>query len=125
MFTYLFGGALAGSTHPYLQFLLPGSLALAVLFLAAYGGVTLNRDLSTARSTGSARCRSGGQRQSPEEGCSAMPTATCSPRPWSSRRPGHGFPPRRRGGRGGGGLVVGCVRPVVGLDHARADPVHP
>src|SRR6266516_473225 len=43
----------------------------------------------------------------------------------SSRRPGHGFPPRRRGGPGGGGLVVGCVRPVVGLDHARADPVHP
>jgi hypothetical protein len=26
-FTHLFGGALAGSTHTYLQFLLPGSLA--------------------------------------------------------------------------------------------------
>jgi daunorubicin/doxorubicin transport system permease protein len=47
MFTYLFGGALAGSTHAYLQFLLPGSLVLAVLFLTVYSGVTLNRDLST------------------------------------------------------------------------------
>jgi daunorubicin/doxorubicin transport system permease protein len=47
MFTYLFGGALAGSTRGYLQFLLPGSLALAVLFLTVYSGVTLNRDLST------------------------------------------------------------------------------
>lgn len=46
MFTYLFGGALAGSAHAYLQFLLPGSLALAVLFLTVYSGVTLNRDLS-------------------------------------------------------------------------------
>lgn len=46
MFTYLFGGALAGSTHAYLQFLLPGSLALAVMFLTVYSGVTLNRDLS-------------------------------------------------------------------------------
>jgi ABC-2 type transport system permease protein len=47
MFTYLFGGALAGSTHAYLQYLLPGSLALAVLFLTVYSGVTLNRDLAT------------------------------------------------------------------------------
>jgi len=46
MFTYLFGGALAGSPHAYLQFLLPGSLALAVLFLTVYSGITLNRDLS-------------------------------------------------------------------------------
>jgi ABC-2 type transport system permease protein len=47
MFTYLFGGALAGSTHDYLQFLLPGSLALAVVFVTVYTGVTLNRDLAT------------------------------------------------------------------------------
>lgn len=46
MFTYLFGGALAGSTRAYLQFLLPGTLVLAVLFLTVYTGVTLNRDLS-------------------------------------------------------------------------------
>ena len=47
MFTYLFGGALAGSTAHYLQFLLPGTLALAVVFVTVYSGVTLNRDLAT------------------------------------------------------------------------------
>jgi ABC-2 type transport system permease protein len=47
LFTYLFGGALAGSTHQYLQFLLPGTLALAVVFVTVYSGVTLNHDLST------------------------------------------------------------------------------
>ncbi len=47
LFTYLFGGALTGSTHAYLQFLLPGTLVLAVVFLTVYSGVTLNSDLST------------------------------------------------------------------------------
>ena len=47
LFTYLFGGALAGSTHGYLQFLLPGTLALAVVFVTVYSGVTLNTDLAT------------------------------------------------------------------------------
>jgi ABC-2 type transport system permease protein len=47
MFTYLFGGAVAGSTHQYLQFLLPGTVALAVVFVTVYSGVTLNRDLAT------------------------------------------------------------------------------
>lgn len=47
LFTYLFGGALAGSTRDYLQFLLPGTLALAVVFVTVYSGVTLNHDLST------------------------------------------------------------------------------
>ena len=47
LFTYLFGGALAGSTHGYLQFLLPGTLALAVVFVTVYSGVTLNADLAT------------------------------------------------------------------------------
>lgn len=47
LFTYLFGGALAGSTHAYLQVLLPGTLALAVVFVTVYSGVTLNRDLAT------------------------------------------------------------------------------
>jgi ABC-2 type transport system permease protein len=47
LFTYLFGGAVAGSTHDYLQYLLPGTLALAVVFVTVYSGVTLNRDLTT------------------------------------------------------------------------------
>jgi ABC-2 type transport system permease protein len=47
LFTYLFGGALKGSTHAYLQLLLPGTLVLAVLFVTVYSGVTLNQDLAT------------------------------------------------------------------------------
>lgn len=46
MFTYLFGGALAGSTSEYLQFLLPGILAQTVTFTSLYTGVTLNTDIA-------------------------------------------------------------------------------
>ena len=46
MFTYLFGGALAGSPTDYLQFLLPGILVQTVLFTTVYSGVTLNTDLT-------------------------------------------------------------------------------
>ncbi|WP_373048386.1 ABC transporter permease [Vulgatibacter sp.] len=45
VFTYLFGGALAGSTDAYLQFLLPGILVQTVMFTAVYTGFTLNGDL--------------------------------------------------------------------------------
>src|SRR5258708_34844553 len=44
MFTYLFGGALAGSTSQYLQFLLPGTLVMAVLLVTMYAGITLSTD---------------------------------------------------------------------------------
>lgn len=46
MFTFLFGGALAGSTDAYLQFLLPGILVQTVTFTTIYTGFTLNTDLS-------------------------------------------------------------------------------
>jgi ABC-2 type transport system permease protein len=46
MFTYLFGGALAGSTSRYLQFLLPGTLVMAVLLVSMYAGIGLNTDVS-------------------------------------------------------------------------------
>lgn len=46
MFTYLFGGAIAGSTQDYLQFILPGVLAMAVMFTTIPSGVTLNTDLT-------------------------------------------------------------------------------
>ena len=46
MFTYLFGGALAGSTSKYLQYLLPGTLVMAVLLVTMYAGVGLNADVS-------------------------------------------------------------------------------
>jgi ABC-2 type transport system permease protein len=45
LFTYLFGGALAGSTHLYLQTLLPGTLVMAVLLATMYTGINLNTDL--------------------------------------------------------------------------------
>ena len=46
LFTYLFGGALAGSTGDYLEFLLPGSLVMAVLMVSMYAGVGLNTDVT-------------------------------------------------------------------------------
>jgi ABC-2 type transport system permease protein len=45
-FTYLFGGALAGSTTRYLQFLLPGTLVIAVLLVTMYAGVGVSADRS-------------------------------------------------------------------------------
>jgi ABC-2 type transport system permease protein len=45
MFTYLFGGALAGSTGAYLQDVLPGILAMTVAMITMYTGLTLNRDI--------------------------------------------------------------------------------
>ena len=46
MFTYLFGGALEGSTDAYLQYLLPGMLVQSVLFTSVYSGVGLNTDVT-------------------------------------------------------------------------------
>lgn len=46
MFTYLFGGAVAGSTSDYLDYLLPGVLAQSVLFTCVYSGVALNTDVT-------------------------------------------------------------------------------
>lgn len=46
MFTYLFGGALAGSTGEYLQYLLPGILVQSVVFITVYTGFGLNTDIS-------------------------------------------------------------------------------
>jgi ABC-2 type transport system permease protein len=45
MFTYLFGGALAGSTGAYLQQVLPGILAMTVTMITMYTGLTINRDI--------------------------------------------------------------------------------
>ena len=46
LFTYLFGGAIAGSTSVYLQYVLPGMLVMSVLFTTVYSGVSLNTDLT-------------------------------------------------------------------------------
>ncbi|MBB4663469.1 ABC transporter permease [Conexibacter arvalis] len=46
MFTYMFGGAIAGSTKDYLQFILPGIVVQSVLFTTVYSGVALNTDMT-------------------------------------------------------------------------------
>jgi ABC-2 type transport system permease protein len=44
LFTYVFGGAVSGSTGDYLQFLLPGTLVMTALLVTVYAGVGLSRD---------------------------------------------------------------------------------
>ncbi|MDP1806408.1 MAG: ABC transporter permease [Acidimicrobiales bacterium] len=46
MFTYIFGGAVSGSTGDYRDYLLPGILVMSVLFTTVYSGVALNTDLT-------------------------------------------------------------------------------
>src|SRR5688572_32291458 len=45
LFTFVFGGALAGSPGAYLQFFLPGILVQTVTFNAVYSGMGLSTDL--------------------------------------------------------------------------------
>jgi ABC-2 type transport system permease protein len=45
MFTYLFGGALAGSPVEYLQFLLPGIMVTSVVMITMYTGLEVNKDI--------------------------------------------------------------------------------
>jgi ABC-2 type transport system permease protein len=45
MFTYIFGGALAGTPREYLQYLLPGVLVQTIVFITVYTGVGLNTDI--------------------------------------------------------------------------------
>ncbi|MEJ8670252.1 ABC transporter permease [Streptomyces sp. MS1.AVA.1] len=45
MYTYLFGGALAGSPKEYIQFLLPGILVMSVVMITMYTGVSVNTDI--------------------------------------------------------------------------------
>jgi len=46
LFTFVFGGALAGSPGSYLQVFLPGILVQTVMFNAVYSGMGLSTDLS-------------------------------------------------------------------------------
>jgi oleandomycin transport system permease protein len=47
LFTYIFGGAIAGSTHKYLESALPGILVMTVIFGTLGTGLMLNNDIST------------------------------------------------------------------------------
>src|SRR5215212_6999103 len=44
LFTYIFGGALAGTPREYLQYLLPGIVVQTIVFITVYTGVGLNTD---------------------------------------------------------------------------------
>lgn len=46
LFTYVFGGAIAGDTQQYLTFMLPGMLVMNMLFVTLYVGQGLNTDLT-------------------------------------------------------------------------------
>ena len=46
LFTFVFGGALAGSPGSYLQVFLPGILVQTVMFNSVYSGIGLSTDLS-------------------------------------------------------------------------------
>jgi ABC-2 type transport system permease protein len=45
LFTFIFGGALAGTPREYIQYLLPGVLVQTVVFITVYTGMGLNTDI--------------------------------------------------------------------------------
>jgi ABC-2 type transport system permease protein len=45
LFTFIFGGALAGTPREYIQFLLPGVLVQTIVFITVYTGVGVNTDI--------------------------------------------------------------------------------
>lgn len=45
LFTYIFGGALAGTPREYIQYLAPGIVVQTVVFITVYTGVGLNSDI--------------------------------------------------------------------------------
>ncbi|MGW0366614.1 ABC transporter permease [Streptomyces sp. NPDC002990] len=45
LYTYLFGGALAGSPGIYVQTLLPGILVMSIVMITMYTGVSVNTDI--------------------------------------------------------------------------------
>jgi ABC-2 type transport system permease protein len=45
MFTYIFGGAIAGSTSAYIDYLTPGILVQTVVMITMYTAMTINNDI--------------------------------------------------------------------------------
>ena len=83
IFVFLFGNAVAGDWHAYLQFVLPGVAVQALLFASMGTALALNADLRTGifdrfRSLPIARSR-----RSPGT-CSATSSSTWSPWSWCS-----------------------------------------
>ena len=46
LFVYVFGGAIAGSSRQYVQFVIPGIIVQTVVFATAVTGIGLNEDLA-------------------------------------------------------------------------------
>ena len=46
MFTYMFGGAIAGSTGEYRDYLVPGILVMSLVFNTVYSGTAVNVDMT-------------------------------------------------------------------------------
>ncbi|MGJ9423314.1 ABC transporter permease [Aeromicrobium sp. CF3.5] len=46
MFTYLFGGALAGTPNDYLPFFIPGILVVSIVMITMYTGLAVNTDIT-------------------------------------------------------------------------------
>ena len=65
LFTFVFGGALAGSPREYLQFFLPGFWCRPCASTRSIPGWGCRRTSGRGCSTGSGRCRSGRWRPSP------------------------------------------------------------
>ncbi|MBO0803845.1 MAG: ABC transporter permease [Nocardiopsaceae bacterium] len=47
LFTYVFGGAVSGNVHNYLQYVLPGILVISVVFSTLGTGMALSQDMAT------------------------------------------------------------------------------
>ncbi len=47
LFVYVFGGAISGDTHAYLQYVLPGIMVQTIVFASLGTGIGLNADIST------------------------------------------------------------------------------
>ncbi len=47
VFTYMFGGAISGSTAGYLDYILPGTMCMTVVLVTMYTGIGLNTDLAS------------------------------------------------------------------------------
>lgn len=45
LFTFIFGGAIAGSPREYIQYVLPGILVQTIVFITVYTGVGINTDI--------------------------------------------------------------------------------
>ena len=124
MFTYLFGGAIAGSTGEYLDYILPGMLVMSVLFTTVYSGVALNTDLTKGvvdrfRSLADLAARAARRRAARRQ----RPLRRGRHGDHRARASSLGFrPSARRGRRGRGARAGGRVRlrPLVGLHDARA-----